>query len=1108
MWNQSKSGKNLRRARTAGRAALMLALLCGMLGGCGRFGNPSEAEMLQRAKDAFGKDQPEAAVVHLKTLLQLHPSNVEGRYLLGEVQVALKRGAAAEAELRRAIELGMPRDSVQVAMGRALLLERKYATVLREIALPANVSDAYRARIWEIQGRAQLGLGRYREGCDLIDRAVGSDKTYIPAYWGQALCAVGYGKFEDARAHLEAAQKIEPNNGETWGQIGDVARLERRFEEAEKAYATALKLKPNNIDALLGRAEVKVMTNQLKGAAEDIDAVLRIAKGQPIARHLGGVIQFKRGQYAEAKTTFEGVISSKVEYPLTYLWLGLSNFVLGNTQQASNAFQHYLQTNPPNAVEAYAALTYLQAKSIDKDSAEARLKLLSKINVDSPMALNFIGNAYLTLGQTDSAIQYLERAIKAKPQAEAYINLAGAYSGKGETAKAIEALTQAVSVEAMGARQADALLIRALVVDKRYDKALEAIDALQAKDAKSPMPHILRGQLKLAQDDEAGAVASFNKAMELSPGDVTAGNALALIAARKKDYASARNQLQTVLKQHKDDLTTLLALYSLELNANRQADALLVLEKAAATHPGASGPALLLGERYLKSGRALKTLDVTQAAASANPDDIALLEMRGAAHMALSEPANALPIYKRMAKLLPKSADAAYYVATAYAAGKDRAAYRAALASVLELDPRHFRARAALARFELQDGKPDAALRISRELQKEFPRVADAAAIESEALMAKGNKREAVAALEKFQKQNPADWAARELLVKAYLYVGDKEQALRVARDGRAVLPDRSEAYDLLGQVQQTIGDRAGALATYNDALKIYPNSAPIYVAIGFIHVAMANYSAARTAFQSALRQDAENVGAQRALASIEAQEKRYDAALDIARRMQKQQPSSAVGHVLAGDLLLAQKDYAQAARNYETATRFEQTSLIFMKLHGTLLLAGRADDADRRAVDWLREHPDDVEARRYIGDSFLRRGKNREAINQYQLVLKRDARDVLALNNLAVLYQQVRDPRAIETAERALKLRPDSPAVLDTTGWLLVEKGTLARGLDLLRQARKLAPDDSGVTYHYAAALAKSGDKTSARRELEPLLKSGKDFPEKAVAERLLRGL
>ena len=76
---------------------------------------------------------------------------------------------------------------------------------------------------------------------------------------------------------------------------------------------------------------------------------------------------------------------------------------------------------------------------------------------------------------------------------------------------------------------------------------------------------------------------------------------------------------------------------------------------------------------------------------------------------------------------------------------------------------------------------------------------------------------------------------------------------------------------------------------------------------------------------------------------------------------------------------------------------------------------------------------------------------QNQEAIAQYEALLKLKPNGALDLNNLANLYQSEKDSRAMATAELALRLAPDNPAVQDTLGWILVEQGQLPRALDLL---------------------------------------------------------
>jgi Flp pilus assembly protein TadD len=95
-----------------------------------------------------------------------------------------------------------------------------------------------------------------------------------------------------------------------------------------------------------------------------------------------------------------------------------------------------------------------------------------------------------------------------------------------------------------------------------------------------------------------------------------------------------------------------------------------------------------------------------------------------------------------------------------------------------------------------------------------------------------------------------------------------------------------------------------------------------------------------------------------------------------------------------------------------------------------------------------------------------------------------------------------------LSTAEHALRLAPDHPGVQDTLGWILVEQGQAARALDLLRKAADKAPKAATIRYHLAVALANSGKKPEARKELEQLLSSGQKFPETEQAKTLLNKL
>ena len=98
-------------------------------------------------------------------------------------------------------------------------------------------------------------------------------------------------------------------------------------------------------------------------------------------------------------------------------------------------------------------------------------------------------------------------------------------------------------------------------------------------------------------------------------------------------------------------------------------------------------------------------------------------------------------------------------------------------------------------------------------------------------------------------------------------------------------------------------------------------------------------------------------------------------------------------------------------------------------------------------------------------------------------------------------------DPKAREIAERAYRLAPFSPNVVDTLGWTLVRGGDVARGTQLLRLASNLAPGNDEIRMHLGRALVKSGDKEGARRALEPFTKLDAGTPLRVDAEKALAG-
>jgi Tfp pilus assembly protein PilF len=139
------------------------------------------------------------------------------------------------------------------------------------------------------------------------------------------------------------------------------------------------------------------------------------------------------------------------------------------------------------------------------------------------------------------------------------------------------------------------------------------------------------------------------------------------------------------------------------------------------------------------------------------------------------------------------------------------------------------------------------------------------------------------------------------------------------------------------------------------------------------------------------------------------------------------------------------------------------------------------------------------------LAEYYQQQGNRKAAIAQYEVATSLSGNPA-ALNNLAWLYYEVGDSRAAALAKRAHEMLPANPSLADTYGWILVESGKVAEGLPILEAAAKGTTADPELLYHYAVALAKSGQSQAAAATLRTLLATHKSFASRAKAEALLK--
>jgi tetratricopeptide (TPR) repeat protein len=196
----------------------------------------------------------------------------------------------------------------------------------------------------------------------------------------------------------------------------------------------------------------------------------------------------------------------------------------------------------------------------------------------------------------------------------------------------------------------------------------------------------------------------------------------------------------------------------------------------------------------------------------------------------------------------------------------------------------------------------------------------------------------------------------------------------------------------------------------------------------------------------------------------------------------------------LEAELLAAQGRFGDAAAAFSRAFDAQPNADVAVRAYDAAKRAGRPN-ASAKLVEWNASNPQDPTGNFMLGSVAIENGEYDVAAARYEAVLAANPQHAPSLNNLAWLYSQRGDERALDYAARAYAAEPNNPAVADTLGWLYVQRGDTAKGLPLLAAAVAGLAENAEVQYHFGVALEANGDIAKALAAFDTALAGESSF-------------
>ncbi len=355
------------------------------------------------------------------------------------------------------------------------------------------------------------------------------------------------------------------------------------------------------------------------------------------------------------------------------------------------------------------------------------------------------------------------------------------------------------------------------------------------------------------------------------------------------------------------------------------------------------------------------------------------------------------------------------------------------------------------------------------------------------------------------------DWEQpRVLLSRVLVALDQREQALAFLADSVRAYPDSAVLRTSYSRLLVDAADYAQALEQFRSLYRLKPDDDEVAFGYAMLATQQEQWDEARPLWQKLRGSPERRDEASYYLAQIEEQTGNDDVAIGLFRTvsgselkidavMRTAQILARTGRLAEGREALQQARIANPGR---AADLYIAETQIVQKY-------GDRDEALALYDDALAAFPENHDLLYNRALFVVELGDFARMERDLRRILEEDPDHVDALNALGYTLadRNERLDEAYALVARALKLRPDSPAVLDSMGWVLFRQGDLSGATNYLRRALTLSQDDE-IAAHLGEVLWASGQRADAQAVWKEALVHFPDSQKiRAVVERLQAG-
>ena len=673
-------------------------------------------------------------------------------------------------------------------------------------------------------------------------------------------------------------------------------------------------------------------------------------------------------------------------------------------------------------------------------------------------------------------------------------NLKGILVGFSRLAASlIQCALLAVALECMGQQKAskasaDFQQVEDLIQQHRLNEAkAKALDELQ-KYPSSVEGYNLLGIIQSNQQDYAGAIQSFKKALQLSPNFTKTHNNLGNAYVAQRELDAAEKEFRTVLRLDPGNRDGNYNLGILLMMKNSPAEAIPHFERV---RPVNIQTRFNLVRAYLQAKRTSDALRVAAELSDENKNDVQVHFSLGVLLASEKQYKAAQLELEKADSLQPETFEILYNLGQDLLRTGDYSKAEVALGRALKLKPDSPETLYLLAQALTNQSRPLDALDLLLRAHKIAPKNTDVIFLMAQVSMTQNYYEDAIPLLESGIQISPKRPDLHAALGQSYFMAGKTDKAIEEFQKLVELEPS-ARSYAFLGLSYRNLGRFDEAKKYFQQGLKQDPHSALCLFNLGFIAERQGDAAEAESMFQATLRSNPNFPDALLELANLRIAEKRLQEAADLLRKYVKvsQDPSTGYYKLAMVERGLHQTEAADRDLSvFKTLSKSApsgpypyQHLFDYLDNRSTLTPRAREELDLAELTEQIKKHPDQPENLYLLAQAYLKAGdvnNAKAAIAQLDKISSKDFRSMTGAGVLLARYHLYGE--AIEHFQIALQANPNSDEVKFNLANAYFRKRLYSDALNVAGQVSPEGQKDDAYLALLGDIYAHSGNTTRA---------------------------